>query len=502
MTPTDAARVDGGSREAPPPRDGATFAAPLARFVPSVVARLLERGDIAWLVAFRVMFGLALGVSMQRFLAHGWVDELLVSPRYRFHYWGFAWVEPLSRGHMHALFWALSALGLAVAAGLAFRVTAPLFALGLTYVQLVDVSTYLNHYYLAALLAWLLAVSPAGKAGSIDAWIARRARARAGKPEPRDADTIPFAWHALFRVQIGVVYVFAALAKAQPDWLLHGQPLGIWLGARTDLPLLGRLFVLPHAALVMSWAGFLFDATIVFFLSTKKTRLYAYAVVIGFHAVTRLLFDIGMFPFIMSIGALVFFDASWPRKLLRKVRGGSARLEDVTARAIPVRAPATKTTRALLALGAAYALFQILMPLRSFAYGGNVLWHEQGMRYSWRVMVRAKGGSVTFFVTSKASGRTFAVSPRAYLTPFQENEMAGQPDLVVQLAHTIGQDYAAREGGPVEVRAEAIASLNARPGVPLVDPSIDLMTVHDGIGPASYVMPAPVGPPPPTRPVL
>ena len=58
---------------------------------------------------------------------------------------GFAWIEPLSRGEMHTLFWGLAALALTMAAGLAYRITAPLFALGLTYIQLLDVSTYLNH---------------------------------------------------------------------------------------------------------------------------------------------------------------------------------------------------------------------------------------------------------------------------------------------------------------------------------------------------------------------
>ena len=42
------------------------------------------------------------------------------------------------------------------------------------------------------------------------------------------------------------------------------------------------------------------------------------------------------------------------------------------------------------------------MPLRAHLYGGNVLWHEQGMRFSWRVMARAKNGSVTFNVRDPA----------------------------------------------------------------------------------------------------
>jgi hypothetical protein len=141
------------------------------------------------------------------------------------------------------------------------------------------------------------------------------------------------------------------------------------------------------------------------------------------------------------------------------------------------------------------------MPLRCHLYGGNVLWHEQGMRFSWRVMVRAKGGSTTFLVRQKESGRVFHVSPQDYLTPFQENEMAGQPDLILQLAHHIQRDYSERGYGPVEVRAESKVSLNGRRGAPLIDPDVDLTTVRDGIAPAHWILPCPSQPPPHTRPV-
>lgn len=437
--------------------------------------------DAAWLAALRVLFGLALAVSMERFLAHGWVEELLVRPRFKFHYPGFGWVPALPSGPMHALFWILGGLALAIAAGAAFRVTAPLFAAGLTYVQLIDVSTYLNHYYLAALLAWLLAFSPANRMWSVDAWIAQR---RARPP----AEHLARAWLWLFRVQIGLVYVFAALAKAQPDWLVHAQPLRIWLGARTDLPLIGPLFALDGVPLMMSWAGFLFDLTIVFWLSWRRSRPFAYAVLLSFHVLTRLLFDIGMFPIIMSIAALVFFDPAWPRRFVRRLPSPT----------LPSPVLASPAHRVALAFGALYCLVQLAVPLRSRLYSGDVLWHEQGMRFSWRVMVRAKGGATTFIVRDKTTGAITHVSPRRYLAPFQENEMVGQPDLVLQLAHAIRDDH----GGNVEVYADALSSLDGRRAQPIIDPRVDLGAIDDGALPAAWIMPGPTDPPPHTRPVL
>jgi len=444
--------------------------------------RLLEPIDVAWLVALRILLGVLLAVSMQRFLAYGWVDEFLVRPAFHFKYWGFVWVEPLGSSAMQALFYALLVLSLAVAVGAFFRVTAPLLALGLTYVQLIDVSTYLNHYYLAALLMWLLAASPAHQAWSVDAW-------RNG----RNVTTAPSGWQWLFRVQVGVVYFFAGLGKLQLDWLQDAQPLRIWLGQSTSLPLVGPLLTIEGLPLVLSWCGFLFDTTIVGWLSWKRTRPYAYFVLFVFHLFTRLLFDIGMFPFIMSAAALVFFSPSWPRALVGRW------LEPETREA--PRA-AGLLGRSALWLGAIYCAVQLVLPLRHFAYGGNVLWHEQGMRFSWRVMVRAKGGSTTFLVRDPQTGIEQEVSTRGYLTPLQQNEMAGQPDLILQMAHAIGADLAQRRGHTVEVRAETRVSLNGRRAVPLIDPVVDLTQIRDGFGPYSWVLPAPTQAAPHTRPVL
>lgn len=523
MTPTEALRIP--AHHADPRPSAATSTPPLAASAARWVDALFRPVDAAWLSALRILFGLALAVSMQRFVAYGWIDELLVAPRHRFHYAGFAWVEPLGSTAMHALFYALGALALAMAAGFAFRVTAPLFALGLTYIQLVDVSTYLNHYYLAALVVWLLALSPANRAWSIDAWMKRRKRARRANGEQRangatDEPRVATAWLWLFRFQIGVVYVFAGLAKAQSDWLLHGQPLGIWLGASTHLPVLGELFTLPGAPLVMSWLGFLFDTTIVLWLSWRRTRVGAYAVVIVFHATTRLLFDIGMFPILMTTAALVFFPPDWPRRLHANVKRGrpgptvkevaneAARegarddAADATSRgATEVRRPPSRWQLAAVGLGGLYVVVQLALPLRCHLYGGNVLWDEQGMRFSWRVMVRAKGGATTFIVRETRTGRTMHVSPRDYLTPFQENEMAGQPDLVLQLAHVVGRDFEARGHGPVEVYVDSTVSLNGRRAHRFIRPDVDLRTIQDGLAKADWILPAPSEAPPSIRPV-
>ena len=458
-------------------------------------AALLAPRDIAALVAFRVAFGLVVTVSALRFLAFGWVDFFFVQPDFRFTYWGFGWVPRLSGPWLHALFVALAVLGLCVALGLFYRVATALLFVTFTYVQLLDVTTYLNHYYLVCMLAGLLCFVPAHRAFSLDAW---------RKPGLRQ-EWLPAWCTYLLRFQVGVVYVFAGLAKLTTDWLLHAQPLQIWLSARTSLPVVGPFLEQPWVAYSAAWAGFLFDTTIVLFLLTRRLRPLAYVVVLGFHAATLALFPIGMFPVIMVTAALVFFDPAWPRRLVARLRA-LVRREPRTVS--PVAPPASGLAqpgwkgRLLLGAAVAYGVFQVAFPLRTHLYGGNVLWHEQGMRFSWRVMAREKNGSVLFVVRNRETGREWHVPPRQYLTALQEREMSVQPDLILQLAHRIARDFEAQGNGPVAVYADAQVSLNGRPAELFVDPQVDLSLEEDGVGPKRWVLSAPASPPVRLRPTL
>jgi hypothetical protein len=432
---------------------------PLAR-------HLLAPVDAAGPVAMRVLFGLVMCGAMVRFLVNGDARALFVEPTFFFKYLGFEWVQPLPDPWLSAFVLGLAALALGVALGIRSRACAVLFALGFAYLELNDVTTYLNHYYLVVLLAVVLAVAPVHRPG---------------------VQTVPRWALYLLRFQVGVVYFNAGLAKLGPDWLLHAQPLSIWLSARTEMPIIGPLLGEPWVAFAASWAAFLYDTTIVLWLSLRRTRPFAYAVLCAFHLFTGLSFDIGIFPVLMTLSALIFFPPDWPRRWLRR---------PVPAPVLfPAPSPPGRAVRVLLPLGIAWCAFHVLFPLRHLAYPGDVLWNEQGMRFAWKVLVREKNGSVAFRVRDPASGRQWQVNAARYLTPRQESDMAGQPDLVLQLAHHVGQQMEARLSRPVEVRVDAWVSLNGRPAARLIDPEVDLMQVEDGLGVARWILPGPAGPP-------
>ena len=447
-------------------------------------ALLLRPTDIAGLAAFRVVFGLLGLVSMIRILAFGWVQEFFVKPSFFFKYWGFGWVEALPATGMYALLLGLALLSVMIAAGLFYRASVVLFFLGFTYLQLIDVTNYLNHYYLVSLLAFLMIFLPLHRAWSLDAWL-----------RPRIRTAYFSAWQTyILRFQIGVVYFFAGLAKLSSDWLLHAQPLNIWLAARTGVPILGPLFGQRWVAYAMSWAGFLFDTTVVAFLLTRRARPYAFVVLALFHAMTSLLFPIGMFPVIMTTSALIFFSPSWPRRVLRALGVGVAAGEVSAPLPSSPSSPAPRWAPVAVMGVVVYCALQALLPFRHLLYGTGVAWHEQGMRFAWKVMVREKNGSITYHVEDKATGRVREVSPRKYLTDRQEREFSGQPDLILQLGHRIARDFAAK-GVDVRVRVEAAVSLNGRPALPMIDPSVDLAQIPEGISPARWILPPPGTPP-------
>lgn len=432
--------------------------------------------DIASLAAFRIIFGLVMFVGCARLIASGWIDTMYVEPHWFFTYPGFDWVRPWPAWGMYLHYAVLAMLALAIATGAFYRVVMPLFTLGFLYTQLVDVTNYLNHHYLVVLLGTLLSCLPAHAAWSLDA---RRT------PALRRV-TIP-AWMIwLVRFQIGVVYTFAGLAKLKVDWLLHGQPLNLWLAARTETPLVGGVFAEPWIGYAMAWAGFLFDTTIVVWLSWRRTRIYAFAVVLFFHGATGYLFNIGMFPIIMTSSALIFFSPSWPRTVLARLGRPCPAPDLGTARPVaPLR-----SARVAIAV---YVTMQLALPLRHHFYPGSVLWNEDGMRFAWHVLVREKHGNV-MFVAVFADGRRLEIPPRNYLTPRQEREMAGQPDLILQLARHIGRDLHARGFRDFALHAETAVSLNGRRPVPMIDPAVDLLAITD-FGPRDWVLADPDEPP-------
>jgi vitamin K-dependent gamma-carboxylase len=418
--------------------------------------------DAASLAAFRMLLGGVLLLAVVRSLEKDVVAQAFEAPTFFFPYYG---IGPLpSPGRLaYGLYGLSAALAGCLMLGCYTRASAGALCLVFSYLHFVDVTNYLNHYYLVTLLTGLLAVVPIGDVACLTG--------------QRRHPFVPQWVLLLFRFQLGVVYFFGGVAKLEHDWLFDAQPLATWLAASTELPILGDLFRTRWAPYLMSYLGAAFDLTIPFALSLRRVRPYAYVAVLTFHLLTARLFQIGIFPYLMMASSLLFFSPNWPRRLFR--------------RTTPSRTAAVARIRPyqLCAL-ALYAAVQLLVPLRHWLYPGNLLWHEQGYRFAWNVMLIEKTGSAEFTVVDKQTGARSVAFPRTVLTRAQTKIMATQPDLILAFAHELAR-RARLSGRDVAVYADVIVALNGRAPMRLVDPTVDLAKEREGFANKRWILPGP-----------
>jgi len=428
------------------------------------------------LAVFRIALGLLLFASIIRFWAKGWIHQLYIEPKYFFPFFGFEFVT--SPGDYIYFFFALCGLSAFLfAIGFFYRIASITLFLSFTFIEMIDKSTYLNHYYFVSMVCLIMIFLPAHVYFSVDAY---RNRSLAFEKIPQwCVDAI--------KLFVCLIYLFAGLAKVNSEWLLNAQPLRIWLPSKNDLPLIGSLFNYVWVAYVFSWLGCLYDLSIPFLLLNRATRIFAYGGVIIFHVLTAILFPIGMFPYIMIATALVFFSPDVHTKLLKKIAsllGKSNQLvfSDNRYEYNPI------SKSLLVSFFSVFFLFQILMPFRYLAYPGELFWTEEGYRFSWRVMLMEKYGQAQFMVKDK-DGKYAAIDNREFLTPLQEKMMATQPDMILQYAHILRDHYSALGWVAPEVYVDSYVAMNGRLGKPLIDPLTDLAKEEDSFRHKPWILP-------------
>jgi len=429
----------------------------------------------AALAFFRIVFGLMLFGGVVRFWLRGWIEELYIQPRLFFHYYGLEWIQPLGpTTYVLFLICGISALGFAL--GCWYRLSSVLLFLSFTYIELMDKTNYLNHYYFVTLVLFLMIWLPANANLSIDAW---RRPALVKRTVPR--------WTVGgIRLMLAIVYCYAGLAKLNSDWLLEAMPLRLWLPAKNDMPLIGPLFSQVWVAYLFSWFGAAYDLFIPFFLLSRKTRPYAFLAVIAFHVMTSLLFPIGMFPYIMILSALIFFNSADIDRFFLKIKGKWRMLPVADGNNLFTFAPLKR--RLISGMFAMFFVFQLLFPWRYLLTPGELFWTEEGYRFSWRVMLIEKMGYAQFVVTDSRTGAKVAVNNSDFLTRNQEKMMATQADFIVQYARFLHDHYERLGMYDPKVNATIYVTLNGRRSRLFADTSINLAEAEDSFKHKNWIL--------------
>lgn len=448
----------------------------LNKRIASITDYLRKPHYSASLAFFRMAFGTLLLLSILRFWSKGWIGELYVAPAFYFKYFGFSWVQNWG-DYTPWLFFICGLSALFFALGLFYRLAAILLFLSFTYIELLDATNYLNHYYFVSLVLFLMIFLPANANLALD-----------NKRNPATSKRFVPRWTTgSIRLMLGIVYFYAGLAKLNADWMLEAMPLRLWLPAKNDLPLIGGWFNHAVTAYMFSWFGALYDLSIAFLLLYARTRIWAYLAVVIFHLMTAVLFPIGMFPYVMIVSTLIFFDTAAMDRRFRKWEGFSM--------VLPVCKNNLNYTFSRLAkrgVGIVFVVFfvlQVLLPFRFMMYPGNLFWTEQGYRFSWRVMLMEKMGYAQFVVKDAATGETTGVNNNLFLTRNQEKMMSTQPDFILQYAHFLARHYKERGMQNPEVYAQVYVAMNGRRSRLYIDPAIDLSRQEDNFCNKKWILP-------------
>lgn len=403
------------------------------------------------LVMFRILFACIVAKECAGAIANGEVAQKFTNTPYSFTFIGFEWLSFLHGKLMHGWYAGMALCALCVAAGLFYRFTSLLLALAWTATYLADKSSYnINHFYLVALLCWLMVFMPANKRFAFDV------KLRLTAPSAQC-----YQWHEwLFIFQLAMVYFFAALAKINSDWF-HAEPVRTWLYSKTGLPLIGKYLRNPLMPWLIAYGGLLFDLLIIPTLLYKRTRVFAFILSLLFHLFNSYVFDISMFP-ALSLALSVFF---FSHRLFDKV----------------IPAPSSSPQPRLTQLNVKwmntclflYVLLQLLLPLRHWLIAGDVNWTEEGHRMSWRMMVRSKSGTAVFKIRDKASDSTWYLPASALFDSSRLRSIAVMPDVTRQAAGYVKRYYS-RQKLDVAVYAINYVSLNHRPPKLLIDTTVDL----------------------------
>nr|WP_262913884.1 HTTM domain-containing protein [Aequorivita vitellina] len=413
---------------------------------------MFKQIDNIGLVLFRAVFGLLIATEAFGAILTGWLRRTLVEPPFTFNFIGFNFLQYLQGDLMYYYFVIMGIFGVFVMLGYKYRFSMIAYAIMWTAVYLMQKSSYNNHYYLMMLLCWIMAFLPANRWFSLDVKI---------NPELKNP-AMP-RWVLLVLIlQVWIVYTYASVAKLYPDWL-DASMAALLMEGRKHYWLIGDLLQQNWVHWTIAYTGILFDLLIVPLLLWKRTRLLGFVISVFFHLFNSIVFQIGIFPYMSIAFALFFFSPEILQKRFlpkKKLYGGNEVI-------VP------KYKNVLIGIFSIYFIFQLALPLRHWFFKDDVLWTEEGHRLSWRMMLRAKSGSLTVYVADKEDGVKAIYNYSQLLGRKQQGSVATKPDIMWQLAQKI-KTIEAEKGRDVAVYMDARVRVNRGKFHPFTNPDVDL----------------------------
>jgi len=294
--------------------------------------------------------------------------------------------------------------------------------------------------------------------------------------------TVP-RWNLyLFRFQFLVIYFYGGLSKLQnKDWIenLSGYSL-----VENSFILQGwkiQHHIIYPISVLITWGGLCFDLLIGWLLLWRKTLWLAFILVVGFNTTNALFLQIGTFPYTMLLSFVLFIPPVELAIFMNKWIGG--KLIEESNKTTPTSDRTTLFQPIILTGLTLFVCFQLLFPLRSLFFDGNVFWTKEGKLYSWHMMsgssdVYAKMSVVEMDESKKMEVEYSELLPENFLSARQIKTLGIWPILIPQFAQFLKKEALHAGFKNVEIRGNILLARNKRPFVPIVDPNIDLTNVE------------------------
>jgi len=431
-----------------------------ARNMFKLFRQLFDQVDASSLAVFRIGFGaLLIFDSVNQFFLC--MPCKYLEPPMLFKYRYFEWIDPWPGIGLYVHWSVLTVCAIAIMIGYRYRLALFIFTLGFSYAFLLDEALYLNHYYMVILFCVIMLFVPANAYLSLDA---RRDASIASRTIPRWAIIVLI-------VQLEIILIHAGLVKLNPDWL-NLEPLRMWMhNSRPDFPPFFTTLTNDIGIALGAYGAVLLHLVGAPLLLFRKTRLWVLGVYFVFHVMNHFVFNIGIFPWFTLFASTLFLDPDWPKKLVRRFTKK------------PVTLMATEKysysfgfkQQAVLVVMLSWILLQVAVPFRNWMLPGNVAWNEDGHRFSWRMKLRSKRGTAIY--TIKADGQQWRVNPGDYLTRKQHRKMVCIPDMLLQFANFLDEEWQRKGHTPDSVSVATSCALNGRPRQVMVDPNRNLLQV-------------------------
>ena len=421
---------------------------------------LQESIDPHILGLFRIVFGLFMVYEMIVYFQIGLIKNMFVLPAINFQYDFFRWLKPMPETWLNILLALMLICSLLMTLGVFFKWSSRIFALGYAYFLLLDKSIFNNHIYLFILIALLLSFTDADKTISI-------------LPKAKRVESIPRWQQFILQLQIMIVYFYGGFAKLKFDWLLNCQPVRYLTEQLPDRGFLTSFAQSEAGIYFLTYGGLFIDLAAPVLLWYKPLRKWAIYIFIIFHSLNALIFpDIGIFPFIMLVSLILFYETQeipglnklW---IIKKQKG----TKSVPALEYqPVR-PKLYLTPILTG----YFIFQLLFPLRGYFLPNDMDWTSIGNRFSWRMKVNAKEiDDITFTVYEIGRDLNHQVDLRKYVNDMQILNMAMDPRSVVDFGKMLKGIAASMGVSDVRILTSLKVRYNGRPSQYFIDPAADV----------------------------